>query len=368
MPGRRVRYLKATQRLSVEGKGVIRGRPGLYPFYDSLDVVGEVALQSLKRSAAEFFAGTGIRDIELKWSDHPAEVFDPKFTAPEVHCITIDRHALWVTAHLSVYDPPTAPVLDDLMKEVSSELLQRHGGDLRKVRVESAHATRSTDIEVDFDLPLRGRTVGDAAMVSSALADALKEAAHGATSTWTASEALERGRPILLVGQPESEWMEAKAAPYRLDLEKQKLELAKDVAAFGNSARGGIIVIGLETKRVKSQDMVKRVRLFDLSLVDVHRYQQVLGHYIFPNLEGVEVKVVAIQGNAGYAFIRVPAQPPELKPIFVTGHVVGDRVLSQYLTLPIRQGDSVQYKNAAALHSLLVAGRVAVAESESSRD
>jgi hypothetical protein len=191
---------------------------------------------------------------------------------------------------------------------------------------------------------------------------------RGAGFEQSAVDALERGRPAMLVGQPESQWMEAKSSPYRLETEGQKLELAKDVAAFGNAPQGGLIVLGLETKKVKGRDTIKRVRLFDLGLVDVHRYQQILNRYIFPPLEGIELKVVPVHGNRGYAFIRIPTQPAELKPVFVTGHLVNDRISSHYLTLPTRQGDVVEYRNPAALHSLLVAGRVAVAALQSSTE
>lgn len=51
-----------------------------------------------------------------------------------------------------------------------------------------------------------------------------------------------------LIGTVEDEHLECKAAPYQLQSEHQKQELAKDVAGLAN-AGGGIILIGVRTER-----------------------------------------------------------------------------------------------------------------------
>jgi hypothetical protein len=362
MTSRRVRYRKSTGDLYLEGIGPIRGRRTLYPFYDSLESIGEMSLSSLQKAVADYRRATGSSSFELRWSSHRNDVFDPAVTAPDRAWIESDGERTRVVARESKFSPPTASVLEDLARELVLESLVRHNANLEDLKIEPAPPTASTRVEVRFEIPLRGRTIADAAMVASDVQAALSVALSGSGYESTAIDALESGRPALLIGQQESQWMEAKVSPYYLDEESQKLELAKDVAAFGNSSHSGLILLGLETKRVQRRDVIHRVRLFDLDLVDTHRYLQLLDQYIFPPMEGVQVKVIPVHGNRGVAYIRIPRQPQELRPIFVTGHSHGRRIISHYLTLPTRRDDVVQFRDPAALHSLLVAGRVAMAQ------
>ena len=51
----------------------------------------------------------------------------------------------------------------------------------------------------------------------------------------TATQLLRGGHPQALLGQPEAAWLDAKRAPYTLNEVQDKLEFAKDIAAFANS-------------------------------------------------------------------------------------------------------------------------------------
>lgn len=46
---------------------------------------------------------------------------------------------------------------------------------------------------------------------------------------------LQRGDFAVLVGSPESEWLECKREPYQRSDERSKLELSKDVSALANA-------------------------------------------------------------------------------------------------------------------------------------
>ena len=58
---------------------------------------------------------------------------------------------------------------------------------------------------------------------------------------------LESGDFSPLIGALEDEHLECKSAPYQLDQERGKMELAKDVSALAN-ADGGFILIGVTTE------------------------------------------------------------------------------------------------------------------------
>lgn len=51
-----------------------------------------------------------------------------------------------------------------------------------------------------------------------------------------------------LVGQTETNLLEAKSGPYQLGQDKDKSELAKDVSALANH-EGGYLIMGLRTHR-----------------------------------------------------------------------------------------------------------------------
>src|SRR5437763_1414615 len=76
---------------------------------------------------------------------------------------------------------------------------------------------------------------------------------------------LTAGRADLLRGQPESDWLEAKGQPYRLDEESESFELAKDVAALANGPEGGIIVLGLTTRKQAGDEYVAGLNPFPVT-------------------------------------------------------------------------------------------------------
>jgi hypothetical protein len=362
MPARRVRYLKSTNGLSVEGKGRTRAHR-LYPIFDTLENLGEVSLASLIRAGKDYCAHTGREVMTVNWTAYGNEVFDPDVTAPNLARIDVGPEGLLVFSSNMKFDPPTASVLDQVCRDRVAPVLDQHGCTLEQLTTRVGRPTDTSDVEAAFKIPLYGRTVGDAALIASQVYWALGEALAGARSEPSAMDALREGQPAMLVGQAESDWLEVKP-PYRLDRKSEKLELAKDVAAFGNAPNGGLIAMGLETTKQQGKDVIRRVRPFDLDRVDQDQYRQLLNHYIFPPLQGVVIKKVKLYGNKGCAYIQIPAQPPESRPILVIGHSINDRIISHYLTVPSRVGDGVLFRNPASLHSLLVAGRVAIANAD----
>jgi hypothetical protein len=95
-----------------------------------------------------------------------------------------------------------------------------------------------------------------------------------------------------LIGLVENEWLDAKETPYHLDSPKQKLELAKDVAAFANAA-GGIIVIGFDCEKepTTSSERICKVCQFPVSLVDPTKYSQILADLVHPPPHAVSVRL-----------------------------------------------------------------------------
>ena len=105
--------------------------------------------------------------------------------------------------------------------------------------------------------------------------------------------------PSELVGQPETVWLEFKKAPYQLQNEHHKFELAKDVTAMAN-ADGGVILIGVETQREEAsqEDMAIALRPVSPGLVDAQQMKNVISEWVFPRLD-VDVNHHPVEGDNG---------------------------------------------------------------------
>lgn len=209
----------------------------------------------------------------------------------------------------------------------------------------------------------RGATVGTALAAAHDL-DALWEATaagSGLTAT-TAADLLRNGQPELLIGQAENVWLEVKSEPYKLRKnELQKFELAKDVAALGNTPDGGLLVIGLATTKRAGIDTISAVRPVPVEMVSSESYRDTINAHIYPPPAGLTVELLPMHGETALLLTSVPAQPPENLPLMVVGARVADRVLSTHASIPTRVGDETILTHPAGIHSLLVAGRAALA-------
>src|ERR1035437_8510070 len=121
-----------------------------------------------------------------------------------------------------------------------------------------------------------------------------------------------------LIGVIESEWLDAKETPYHLDSPKQKLELAKDVAAMAN-ASGGITVIGFDCEKLPTTagERICKVCQFPVSLIDPSKYNQVLADMMHPAPHGVSVRVFEVHNGKGVAAVVVDAAVMTEKPYLV---------------------------------------------------
>jgi hypothetical protein len=161
-----------------------------------------------------------------------------------------------------------------------------------------------------------------------------------------------------LRGQRESEWLEGKGAPYRLDEDAQKLEFAKDVAAMAN-ASGGVIVIGAHTRRTAGGDRIDRLSAIPRTLIDERRYRSVLASRVAPSIEGLRMVTNDPLEERGVTAIFVPPQRESLKPFIVRGAPSGDGATGFHLSVPVRDGEDIRYEDPVALQGQVAVGRAA---------
>src|SRR6266478_6372129 len=115
----------------------------------------------------------------------------------------------------------------------------------------------------------------------------------------------------------EDDHLECKSAPYNLDQECEKMELAKDVSALANTD-GGIILLGVQTEQepVHQGDIIRRVGCFSQDRIDFGQYRNVISDWVLPSIPGLrfEWHASATNQNEGIVSILVPAEASRERP------------------------------------------------------
>lgn len=213
----------------------------------------------------------------------------------------------------------------------------------------------------------RGKSVGDALDAGDDLLTLWSASVTGAVTPESIADLIRAQRPELLIGQAESVYFEAKGGEYDLKDDRSAIELAKDVAALANRREGGVLVLGLTTRKRDGQDVVHAVRPLPPEKLPPRRYQQSLDKWVFPRPQDLVIETIEIEPDGALMFILVPPQPDALHPFLVTGAIQDGRVLGNHFSLVRRRGDETALTQAEAVHGLMVAGRAALATAANAR-
>jgi len=171
-----------------------------------------------------------------------------------------------------------------------------------------------------------------------------------------ARDALAEGRPERLIGPRECAWLDAKGQPYQLDQRKSAAELAKDVAALANTS-GGVIVIGLRTRREGSSEVIDEVRPVPATLIDRDRYRKLVRERVFPFVRDSSTWWLPVGDERGLLVIDVPAQASKDKPFIVSGSDGTQAAVdASSVAVPLRDDDGTHWLSGQELHRLLTEG------------
>jgi hypothetical protein len=137
---------------------------------------------------------------------------------------------------------------------------------------------------------------------------------------------LESGHFDRLLGGLEDEHLECKREPYKLQLDAEKMELAKDISALAN-ADGGIILIGVKTEKdpTVAGDVIRHCGCFIEGFVDFNQYENVLLDWVIPSIRGLKFKwhPSALNPKEGIVSIFVPQTVCQERP-FIVGKIIED--------------------------------------------
>ncbi|MGW0731526.1 AlbA family DNA-binding domain-containing protein [Streptomyces sp. NPDC002851] len=219
-------------------------------------------------------------------------------------------------------------------------------------------------IEVEL-LPPLDWTVSRCAEVSEGLRVLLGHRDATPDTPLGAYTLLLAGKPEALLGQPESDWLEAKRKNYGISSRSQKYEFACDVTSLANSTDGGILVVGIGTERDRvGRDVLSEVTPCRPGTILVQTYAQVLHEKVVPSIEGLKIEVISVDGG-DLLVVHVPPQPEEFKPFLVKGAIISERVTGSHFSIPQRRGSDKLSMSAEAVHSMLVAARAVLRAKDS---
>lgn len=332
----------------------------------SKGVVQEASLASLRRAVGVYSThrGEAGQSYRLLISDDLPEAFDPEESEYLPVQLRISANKAAVLAESSTPDvlASSAPVA-----QLLSPLVNGRGAFVSGItRIEGV---RGSAVTVEIEISRRGLAVGDALLLGEEVRLLLNAAfASGPLRPATTATLLRTGHHDALINQPEHDWLDAKSRLYELNHEVGKFHLACDVAAFAN-AQGGLIVIGLPITKRHGEDIIGRARPLPLADFSKVRYRHVLRSWLYPLPEGVrfDVCIVDRKPDRGLVVIEIPKQSEALKPFVVRRAQFAERLRTESLTIPVRVGDATAHKDVAEIHSLIVAGRAALATWNSNR-
>lgn len=349
MPVRQVRFDRATETLAVDGGACFvahdQGLVGWAP------AVGDAGLTSLRRALERFNYYVGGEPLSVLFSLDPPERLDPDLPVFESASLVWEGGALNLSVVAFSADRPD----DEVVRRAAAEVL-------RPVRAELTECSTSQTsaggyvVYLTIDLPLRGRAVRDALALGNRLATVVEVALGGGLDVNTTPDLIRAGYADLLVGLYENDWLEVKSAPYRLEGEVDRYELAKDVATFGN-ASGGLLLIGAKTKRRPDGDEIVAVNECRLADVSARKYRQVLRQKIFPALSELTIECISGEKEGfGVIVIRIPPQDDAKKPFLVHGGGPDRRRQGLSLTWAEREDADTAGPSIEVVHSLIRSG------------
>jgi hypothetical protein len=374
-----MRWRYISDALEVVGRGIFEVVE--YGWAGALDVVGGASVSALRREVrryAKLDDPDGNYTILL--ADVPGEAVHADETVFEPVSLDITPQDILVKVGALLGNDlmPDEGDPEQAIAAVVTPLLDRLKVELVSVDISNELDLRNTWIVRNnwtiFDMilrpPTRGRTVGDLYQLGRQVL-AYLEAMEGRGLTARAAAMLVRnGHAAALMGQEECSWLEVKSRPYLIrkgdaNVEAAKIELAQDVARFGNADEDAVILVGIGTRVVRTKhEELTSVRPVNLERINAKQHRNVIDSRVFPPIEGLEVETIPYGEKAGIMIIFIPRQPEEAKPFLVHGAIAGGRMEGSFISIVRRRGDDSIPVSAVSIHAALAAGRALLRRGE----
>lgn len=341
--------------LRVRGRGIVL-QDDIGDLRAPLEVLRDASATSLRQAVARYQHEHGGESTTVWTSTTPAAHFSITYSPLEPTALEVSpkRILLRTIAELRT------TLTEDALENITRSFLEDAGASLLECDVEGEGF--DTYWSVVYEVRSRGRTVEQLLAYGGRL-EAFLGALDptGSIAPDSIAPLARRGFLDVLLGHPETAWLDVKSQGYDLAEDFKRVELARDVAAFANSEHGGILLVGASTRSIGGTDVITKVAPVPVDSINPRRYRAVIDARVVPPVEHLGVEAVRDSTSHGYLIITIPPQPEQHKPFLVHGAVVAKRVEGTYISVVRRRGEDNMPINAISLHSMLAAGRAALA-------
>jgi hypothetical protein len=327
-------------------------------FVESLEIIGNASATSLKNALVASGGAT------LLISPIAAEQFDAEWSPRE--SVEFYGNAVANRLELHVFFESSSRDEEGQTKTKIAQLvrpmLDRHRARLVGLQIDAGEGPWLWRMEI---APSTGAKSVAELLTMGLQVEALLGRVHGdGLDQASVREILRAGMPDLLIGWPEGAWLDAKSQDYDLQTDRGKISIAQDVARFANAETGGMIAVGLTTKKRASGETIQRVAPLPGNPHGTMRHMKAIDHRVFPPPDGLTVEQIAISGGF-IMLIDIPPQPEEHKPFLVQGAVTSDgNVEGGFISIVRRRGEDSIPISAVAIHATLAAGRALLRRGE----
>lgn len=362
---KRVKYDRQRSELVViEGSDEIRLDVFDEGFYGRREDFADVNASELRRALAASRRSEEAEGIDwevgLSVASTAYEVIDLEYAPadPVSIILTIEGHlAIDIGVMLRDY-PDDDPEFVPRLRRLVDPLLRRRAATFVFAEADDSYVGPPYLVTIRVKPAVRGRSVGELFEIGDAVERLIStlEADQLELTRGTARDLVRGGRADLLVGQPEGPWLDVKGRAYDLSEDAGKISLAQDIAKFANAEHGGVLIIGLEAKKVPGGEVIKSIRPVTVDGKELRRYEQAISNRLYPPPEFLSVEALDVTGGQ-IVLIDVPPQPEELKPFLVHGAIVNGEIEGAFISIIRRRGEASIPIQAQAIHSTLAAGR-----------
>jgi hypothetical protein len=318
-------------------------------------------LRAMRRS--EDFLADPISVLHLSMDDEDYFDEEEAFVGP----VSFERvgNELTQVVDFLVRDQGDEVWKSDLIRQVLSPMLKRNRMTLLEVWQDEWYTAPPPLWHARIGFSTRSRTL-DELYVAGHDAVVLMEALRGGIplTRQTVGDVVRGGHARVLIGQYEGHWLDVKSQHYDLATDHGQISLAQSVTRFCNSEAGGLVVVGMTTKKIPGGEEISSINPLPLDGRMQRRYQQTLERRVYPPPDNMSVESISVGTDKMLMLIDVPPQPEELKPFLVHGTIVDGRIEGAFISIVRRRGESSIPITAPMIHSTLAAGRALLRRGE----